>query len=367
MPERAYTGASVLVLVQPRPRARRRADRRLRRRQCRHDVRDDRDDVTRRGGVRRLPRPGPGVALVAVPAPGERLPACRPRPRRIDRRRVRQPERAQRAPAGRPTPAPSRATGCVRWASTTRPPAARTRCWPQGAGCAPTARGASCSLGPRSAGVPSSRPAPTAVHARSTRRPLSASASSAPSPTCSPTPDGCASRRCGSAPRTTPIRSSQPRPASSPTAARADMRGLTACSSSAGADLGIYLPHRTAGTEGRAGGDALHPSCPSAPRSSPARQTGRPCGVRAAFLAIARTHVPGASRPADRDRRVLPASGGARPRTCTSAHSRRSRARRRPTPRCSAPPPRAGTWSLRYRQSSLNHPPARVAPVGRRP
>ena len=75
--------------------------------------------------------------------------------------------------------------------------------------------------------------------------------------------------------------------------------------------------HRAAGGPRRAGGDALHPSCLTAPRQQ-AERTGRPCGARTASLAIACTHGPGASRPADRDRRVLPASGGAH-----LAHARR--------------------------------------------
>ena len=111
----------------------------------RHDVRHDRGDAARRGGVRRLPAPGPRRRARGR-ARARRAPARRrPRPGRIDRRRVRQPEREQRVRLAALRPRRRARQACARSSSTTRPPAARTRCWPRPAGCAPTARGAWCS------------------------------------------------------------------------------------------------------------------------------------------------------------------------------------------------------------------------------
>ena len=180
-------------------------------------------------------RPGPAVALVAVPAPGERLPAV-VLGRGGSTGVVFANQSASSAcgwlPYARAVARDGVRSVVFDYAAASR----EDEVLAAGAGCAPRraarrARGGldrrACRRHGRAHGGPRQVDAVVSPRARS----------SAPSPTCSPTPDGCASRRCGSAPRTTPIRSSQPRPASS-TAARADMRGPTACSSSAAPTTG---------------------------------------------------------------------------------------------------------------------------------
>ena len=150
-------------------------------------------------------------------------------------------------------------------------------------------------------------------------------------------------------------RPSRARRASS-TAVREGARDRTACSSSAATTMGsICSPD--AGAAGRPAVTRFIRRAPIAPRacgrdalaaagsrSSAARR--RPCGVRAAFPATSfAAHGPGASRPADRDRRVVPAPGGTDTRTCTSARSTLFE----------GPPPA-------YPRTSLDHAPRAPAP-----
>ena len=244
--------------VQPRPRARRCPGRRLRRRRCRHDVHHDRDDVARTRRVRRLPAPGPGVRSSPCP---RRASAC---------------PRSSSAAAARPAScSPTRARARVRLAALRAhrrglrralarlrlraPPAARTRCSPRRAGCAPTApaRGARRRLDRR----------PRRGHRRRARRPapVDAVVSLSGERILGAQRDllidarGCASRRCGSAPRTTATRTSQ-------TETRQLYRGARGHARPdrllvvGGADHGIDLLTGTQARARRARGHALHPS-----------------------------------------------------------------------------------------------------------